>query len=121
MFVDQEIGVGSPQRAARTRNKAKTIFLFKSARPLGVPAFGMDRRISARLNAAACNNTRLATSPRPRTCSLRIPFCNAYCKYSSVRICLFINEGFAASFQGRDFSGFGSPDSNRDDRGATRR
>lgn len=28
---------------------------------------------------------------------------------------LFFNEGFATSFQGRDFSGSGSPDSNRDD------
>src|SRR5882762_4548673 len=72
MFVDPEIGVGGAQRAARTRNRAKTIFVFKSARPLGVPAFVIDRRISARLNATACNNTRLATLPRPRTCSLRI-------------------------------------------------
>ena len=69
-----EIGVGSAQRAARIRNKAETIFLFKSARPLGVPAFVIDRRISARLNAAACNKTRLATLLRPRTCS-RGPAC----------------------------------------------
>src|SRR5438093_9383290 len=71
-FGDPEIGAGRAQRAARTRNKAKTIFLFRSASPLGVPARVIDRRIRARLNAVACSNTRLATLPRPRTCSLRI-------------------------------------------------
>src|ERR1700681_648521 len=79
MFVDPEIGAGGAQRAARTRNKAKTIFLFKSARPLGVPAFVMDRRISARLNAAACNNTRLATARIFSTwASSEIPFSDCF-------------------------------------------
>ena len=65
-------GARRDARSPRTRHRAKNRFLRKSARPLGVPAFVMDRRISARLNAAACNKTRLATLSRPRTCNLRI-------------------------------------------------
>ena len=51
------------------------LFLFlgvRSANPLGVPARVIERKISARLNAAACNKTRLATFSRPLTCNRRI-------------------------------------------------
>src|SRR5579863_6911179 len=34
----------SAERAARTRNKCQMMFLFRSAKPLGVPAFVIDVR-----------------------------------------------------------------------------
>jgi hypothetical protein len=37
----------------------------------GVPAFMRERRIKAKLQAAACRKTRLATLERPRTCIRR--------------------------------------------------
>src|SRR5258706_9971537 len=68
---EQVAGSQNDESVARTRNRAQNSLAFRSARPLGVPAFVMDRRISARLKAAACNNTRLATLSRPRTGNLR--------------------------------------------------
>jgi len=66
-------------RAAKRSKRVRKSANARSAKPRGVPAFVIDRKIRGRLKAAACSSTRLATFFNPRTCTRRSPPVSYWC------------------------------------------